>query len=348
VRIRSNAANMPDDTVAVTVRKDSSGLQAIPATLDFASLAENVAAERTFTLVNTGTIEQRFALPVRAGAFTLDSLVINPLPANSSTQARARFAGSAGGVVRDTVRLTDSCGRVLAVPLQARVVAGVASLPDTVAIQMGVMEDVPLFLRERRGVEAGMEARFSVTVDNASLLDIVAPARESNVFERRKDTVSQTLTFRTVIPTGAETEPMVRLKFYSLLGNAIGTTIRLKNVQIGGVGVRTSGVTQYRTMGINYAGGSPHLLYAPNVKTFAIAPNPVGEELTLMMEVVKSAPLTVELTDILGRKQVLHEGVMAAGETTLRLSAAQVASGAYLLTVRIGSEQIARMISFIR
>jgi hypothetical protein len=132
------------------------------------------------------------------------------------------------------------------------------------------------------------------------------------------------------------------------LGNAIGTTIRLKNVQIGGVGVRTSGVTQYRTMGINYAGGSPHLLYAPNVKTFAIAPNPVGEELTLMMEVVKSAPLTVELTDILGRKQVLHEGMMDSGETMLRLSAGQVAPGAYLLTVRIGSEQIARMISIIR
>lgn len=348
VRIRSNAANMPDDTVRVTVRKDSSRLQAIPATLDFAALAENVATERTVTLVNMGTIEQRFALPVRAGAFVLDSIAMNPLPANSSTQARVRFAGAAGGVVRDTVRLTDSCGRVLTVPLQARVVTGVASLPDSVAIQMGVMEDIPLYLRERRGVEAGMEARFSVTMDNASLLDIVAPARDSSTFERRKDTISQTLTFRTTIPAGAETEPMVRLKLYSLLGNATNTTLRLGNVQIGGVTVRTSGVTRYRTLGINYASGSPRLLYAPNLKALTIAPNPAGEELTLTANVVKSAPITIELTDILGRKQTLHEGTVHAGETALRLSAAHVASGVYLLTVRIGAEYVTRMVSIIR
>lgn len=348
VRIRSNAANMPDDTVQVTVRKDSSGLQAIPTNLDFAALAENVSAQSMITLVNTGTIEQRFVLPVRAGAFVLDSLGANPLPANVSAQARVRFAGSAGGVVRDTVRLADSCGRVLAVPLQARVVAGVASLPDSVAIQMGVKEEIPLYLRERRGVEAGMEVRFSVTLDNASLLDIVAPASESSVFSRRKDTISQTLTFRTTIPAGAETEPMVRLRLYSLLGNATSTTIQLKDVRIGGVAVRTNGVTQYRTLGINYASGSPRLLYAPNVKAFAVSPNPVGEELTLRAEVVKTSPLTVELTDILGRKQTLHEGVVNAGETALRLSASHVASGVYVLTVRVGTEQIARLISIIR
>jgi hypothetical protein len=347
VRIRSNAANMPDVSVAVTVRKDSSGLQAIPMTLDFAALAENVAAERTFTLVNTGTIEQRFVLPVRAGAFVLDSVGRNPLPANSSTQARVRFAGSAGGVVRDTVRLADSCGRVLSVPLQARVVAGVASLPDTVAIQIGNVEDVPIYLRHRQGIEAGMEAAFRLRVANASLLDVVSPLPTDSRFEKISSRVAQMLTFRTVIAAGAESEPLVRLRVRSLLGNATTTTIVLDSVTVSGVRVQGVDTALYRSLGINYAGGSPRLLYTPNLTAFAIAPNPVSEELTLRMEVVKSASVTVELTDILGRKQVLHEGVLEAGETLLRLSAGQVASGAYLLTVRVGMEQVVRMVSVI-
>jgi hypothetical protein len=261
VRIRSNAANMPDTTVQVTVRKDSSGLQAIPTTLDFAALAENVAAVRTYTLVNTGTIEQRFTLPVRTGAFVLDSVGTNPLPANSSTQARVRFAGSTGGVVRDTMRLADSCGRVLAVPLQARVMAGVASLPDTVGIQIGNVEDVPIYLRNRQGVEAGMEAAFRLRIANASLLDVVSPLPTESHFTPILSPIAQTLTFRMVIAGGGESEPLVRLRVRSLLGSATTTTIVLDSVTVSGVRVQGVDTALYRSLGHQLRG---------RVATFAV------------------------------------------------------------------------------
>jgi hypothetical protein len=357
LRIRSNAANTPDTSVALTVRKDSSGLRLLPATLNFAALGENMTASRTVTVVNTGTIEQRFRLPVQgsgafAGAFVLDSLGANPLPANSQTEARVRFAGSAGGVSRDTLRFMDSCGRVLALPLEARVIAALAVLPETVAIQLGAVEEVPVFLRERRGVEAGMQAVFRLTVANASLLDIVSPTPDSSYFERRNGTVSQTLTFRSrLVGAGTETdtEPVVRLRVRSLLGNATTTTIRLDNASIGGVPVHTGATpTLYRTRGINYAGGSPRLIHTPNLMTLTLAPNPVSDELTIVADLRENAPMTVEATDVLGIQHTLYVGERAAGVSTLRLPASALASGVYVVEVRVGAGQVSRMMTVMR
>jgi hypothetical protein len=354
LRIRSNAANTPDTSVALTIRKDSSGLRLLPATVNFAALAENMAASRTVTVVNTGTIEQRFRLPVQgsgafAGAFVLDSLGANPLPANSQAQARVRFAGSAGGVSRDTLRFMDSCGRVLALPLEARVIAALAVLPETVAIQLGAVEEVPVFLRERRGVEAGMEATFRLHIANASLLDIVSPTPDSSRFERLNEMVSQTLTFRARTVDAVETEPLFRLRVRSLLGSATTTTVRLENVSVGGVPVRNAAAPMlYRTRGINYAGGAPRLIYTPNLLSITLAPNPVGDELTIVTEMKESASVAVQAVDVLGMRHTLYVGERAAGVSTLRLPVTTLASGVYVVEVRVGAGQVSRMMTVMR
>ncbi len=348
LRIRSNAANLPDTSVSITLRKDSSGVRAVPTSVDFAALGENIPASRTIAIVNTGTIPQGFALPLRAGAFTLDSLGQNPIPANSQTQARVRFLGGTGGVVRDTIRFVDSCGRVMVLPLAARVIAGLAALPDEVAIQINDVEEVPVFLLNRKGVEAGMEATFRLKVANTSLLDVVSPKPQMSFFDKTVSPVPQILKFNAVIPASGESEPLLRLHVRSLLGNATTTTILLDSVFVSGVQVQSLGTTLYRSRGVNYAGGAPRLIYTPYLTALAIAPNPIGEQVTLSLTARESMPLVVEMTDILGKRHTLYEGRLEAGSGAVEIPTRGIPSGVYLLVVRMGNESVSRMVTVVR
>ncbi|MCU0426181.1 MAG: choice-of-anchor D domain-containing protein [Candidatus Kapabacteria bacterium] len=358
VRIRSNAANLPDTTLTLTLRKDSSGLQVgssmlNPVALDFGAFAANTPASRTVTLLNTGTIPQGFMLPQRAGAsrqsaFTLESLEQNPIAPSSQTQARVGFSGGSGGVVRDTLRLADSCGRITLLPLQARVVEGFATLPDTIALQVGDIAEVPVMLRNRNGVERGMEAVFRLSIENISLVDILSPMPQTSVMTRQTRTMGQTLTFRSMIASEAEIEPLVRLRVRGLLGNATTTTIVLDSLQISGVQQSSRDTAYFRTKGINYAGGAPRLISSPNLTALTIAPNPANDRITLTVSVLQAAPMLVELTDIIGQKRVLFDGSVESGSQTLTLSASQFASGAYLLTVRLGAEFRSQMMTIVR
>lgn len=348
IRLRSNAANVSDTTLSIMLRKDSSGLQVLPAVLDFGALSANTPTSRAVTLLNTGTIPQGFSLPLRSGAFAVESIPMNPLQANAQTQVQVRFSGGTGGLVRDTLRLMDSCGRVLLLPLQARIVAGSAVLPDTIAIQVGEVADIPVFLRNRNGVETGMEAAFRLSVLNTSLLEILSPSPFASYLLPRRDTVGQVIHFKANIASAQEREPIVLLRMRSLLGNATTTTILLDSLHISGVRQQGSDTALYRSKGINYAGGAARLIHSPNLTLLAIAPNPIRDVMTLRVSALKSAPVLVELTDVIGQKYLLHEGKIDSGEQSLVLPLTRLASGAYWLTVKIGVEYHSQMITILR
>lgn len=344
VRIRSNAANMPDDTVTITIRKDSSGLQAIPSALDFGGFTANTPASRTVSIVNTGTIAQGFRLPLRAGMFVVDSLGMNPLPGNSQTQARVSFAGGMGGVERDTLRVADSCGRVLVLPLQARVVSGVMALPDTVGLASNDEAELPIMLTNRKGVERGMEAVVRVKIDNATLVEVLSPLASD--VERKQDRLW--LTYRTLIPSEDSKEALLRLRLRGLLGNATTTTVRVDSVVVGGVVLSTpsgTATTHYRVLGLNYAGAGVRLLYTPRVQVIAIAPNPSAEDVSMQLRLKEATGVVVQVMDMLGHRRLLFEGELPQGEQTLRLNTADLASGVYALEIRAGSETITTIIT---
>jgi hypothetical protein len=357
VRLRSNAANLPDTVITITVRKDSSGIQALLPTLEFSALPANTPAERTITIANTGTIPQGVVLPLRAGVFVLDSLGANPVQPNSQTQARVRFLGGMGGTVRDTLRLTDSCGRVLAIPLQARVVSAVATLPDTVSVQVGDVVEVPIFLRNRRSVDMGTEVAFQVKVDNISLLDIIAPTPQKmdywSIRGREGGAIGQTMFFRANIASEQETEALVRLRIRGLLGNATTTTIILDNVRLNNVPQSSTDTAFYRSRGVNYAGGVPRLISSPNLQGFSLAPNPVDAEARLSLTLREPSAVVVEITNILGTKQIVFSGIVQQGEQIVRVPLQHCISGAYWLECRVnpaslGEERVVKRITIVR
>ncbi len=344
VRILSNAANLPVDTVLVAVRKDSSGLQAIPSAFDFGGFAANTSVSRTVSIVNTGTIAQGFGLPLRAGVFVVDSLGINPLPGNSQTQARVRFAGGTGGVERDTLRVADSCGRVLMLPLQARVISGVVALPDTVALASNEESELPILLANRKGVERGMEAEVRVKIGNATLVEVLSPLASG--VERKQD--SLWLTYRMMIPSEDSKDALVRLRVRGLLGNATTTTVRVDSAVVGGVVLSTpsyAATTHYRVLGLNFAGGGVRLLYVPRVQVIAIAPNPSAEDVSVRLRLKEATSMVVQVVDMLGHRCLLFEGDVREGEQALRLKTSDLASGVYALEIRAGSETITTMMT---
>ncbi|MBD1209788.1 MAG: choice-of-anchor D domain-containing protein [Ignavibacteria bacterium] len=341
VRIRSNAANMPEAIVAITVRKDSSGLQAIPSAVDFGGFTANTPASRTVSIVNTGTIAQGFRLPLRAGVFVVDSLGMNPLPGNSQTQARVSFAGGMGGVERDTLRVADSCGRVLLLPLQARVVAGVVTLPDTVRLASNDEAELPIMLTNRKGVERGMEAVVRVKIGNATLVEVLSPLASG--VERKQDSVW--LTYRTLIPSEDSKAALLRLRLRGLLGNATTTTVRVDSAVVGGVALAASVPTHYRVLGLNYAGGGVRLLYTPRVQVIAVAPNPSTADVSVQLRVKEATGVVVQVVDMLGHRRLLFEGEVPQGEQALRLNTADLASGVYALELRTASQTITTIIT---
>lgn len=227
-------------------------------------------------------------------------------------------------------------------------VEGFATLPDTIALQVGDIAEVPVMLRNRNGVERGMEAVFRLSIENISLVDILSPMPQTSVMTRQTRTMGQTLTFRSMIASEAEIEPLVRLRVRGLLGNATTTTIVLDSLQISGVQQSSRDTAYFRTKGINYAGGAPRLISSPNLTALTIAPNPANDRITLTVSVLQAAPMLVELTDIIGQKRVLFDGSVESGSQTLTLSASQLASGAYLLTVRLGAEFRSQMMTIVR
>jgi hypothetical protein len=171
---------------------------------------------------------------------------------------------------------------------------------------------------------------------------------ESPIFDKTVSPVPQILKFNAVIPASGESEPLLRLHVRSLLGNATTTTILLDRGFVSGVQVQSLGTTLYRSRGVNYAGGAPRLIYTPYLTALAIAPNPIGEQVTLSLTARESMPLVVEMTDILGKRHTLYEGRLEACSGAVEIPTRGIPSGVYLLVVRMGNESVSRMVTVVR
>ena len=74
-------------------------------------------------------------------------------------------------------------------------------------------------------------------------------------------------------------------------------------------------------------------------------PEPAHGSVTVDAEVPAGQPVTLRLTDMLGRSEVVYDGVVSDGHLTLPLSLAGRPSGVLLLTLTSGRTQIVRRIT---
>lgn len=81
----------------------------------------------------------------------------------------------------------------------------------------------------------------------------------------------------------------------------------------------------------------------------AAYPNPFFEATRLDLTLATAADVTAEVFDRTGRRvAVLHDGALAAGTHPLRLEAADLADGAYLVRVTAGEETVERRVTLVR
>ncbi len=335
LRIESNAADRPTIDVRLTVQKDSSGIRLDRERLEFPALGANSSIEATFTLINTGTIEQRWLLPAafgENGVFAVQDVTPNPTPAGGRSTVRMRFdarlVGNRGGVYAATATFKDSCGREAPLQLAARVVTGEAVLQEQIQLAPSLETEVPVYLRKRGGIEAGTTATFMLRVGNTTLVEVLAPMPVSSTIDKG----ARVLRFAVPITTTDENEPLLRLKLRGLLGNDSVTTLRVDSLRVGGV-LLTGAQSRYQTIGLNYAGGV-RLFYVPAVTLKSIAPNPTSAEASIVLNVNRATNVSVTLVDVYGRRMQVMAGVMGEGEQAVVLNTSGLASGVYMVEVQ--------------
>ncbi len=344
IHIESNAANVPVMEPVVQIRKDSSGVRVLQERLDMGSVGEYGELRRSTMLENTGTIEQRWTLPMRFGAFVVDSITPNPTPPKSQASVLVRFVGGSGGLYSEEAVFVDSCGRSTGsstrLPLVARVVAGEFALPAMTYLAPGNETDVPILLRKRGGVATGTTTAFTVRAANATLLEVLSPQPVESHYEHPNGRLERVSRFIATITSAVEDEPILKLKLRGLWGNDTLTTLRIDSASVSGVVVKSAGsaVGNIQTIGLNHAGGGVQLFtMKPTVTLKLVAPNPTSDEAVAVLAVTQRTTVNVMLTDMYGRRTQVFTGVVDEGEHSVPLQTSGFSSGVYGVEVRSAS-----------
>jgi len=73
--------------------------------------------------------------------------------------------------------------------------------------------------------------------------------------------------------------------------------------------------------------------------TMDVYPNPVADQLNINYSIPVNGQLTIEMVDILGQRKIqTNEGTAVAGEYLKTLNVNQLASGQYILLLRLDGE----------
>lgn len=106
------------DSTLIEALKDSTGFDVSVERVEFYTTLENTAQTQSLSVKNTGTIPLGWAAPREIGLFRVESVTPNPTAAGVTSELRIRFAGALYGTdVRDTLALSDSCGRLQRIAL---------------------------------------------------------------------------------------------------------------------------------------------------------------------------------------------------------------------------------------
>ena len=82
-----------------------------------------------------------------------------------------------------------------------------------------------------------------------------------------------------------------------------------------------------------------NIIELDNVNTFTLSPNPIASEGTLTFDLKEQAETNIAIFNALGQKvKNIYTGSLNAGEQTLRMKTAELASGTYFIKVRMNDQ----------
>lgn len=333
--IQSNAVDNVSN-LALSARKDSSGLAVIEQRLDLGAVPVQTERTQTITLVNIGTVPQQISLPVTAGEFSLISVRPNPIPPNTRAQATVSFLARTGGTFAQRLVLRDVCNRETNIECTARAASGTASLQTSIDAAPAQEIEVPIFLRNRAGSGIGTRITAEIVIGNASMLE---PVESMPPASNSVQNGIRTLTYSTALSSDNENEPVMRVKLRGLLGSDSVTTFRITSFVVGGVALplasQTTPIAQVVMKGLNRSGGT-RLFYAtsPTLALKSISPNPSESALTLAFEASEEMDVRMRLVDMLGNQRAEWQKIIPKGSQNLALQTENVSAGAYMLEVQ--------------
>jgi hypothetical protein len=340
--VESNAVNAPRLEIRLQAHKDSIGGQILASRFDLGVTGAATPLERTVELMqNVGTtplvwtnLPYRFGQPL--GQFSIEEVTPNPTPVGARAQARVRFAGGTGGMYETPVTISDTCGRLYRTSFTALVVGGAVALQPFIGLQPSREVDVPVLLNNRAGIRAGMRLQARVRLGNFTMATFVGVVGQSGradstaIGVQRIEGSERVAVVSASVNSDNSQAPVAVLRLRGLLGNDSVTTLTVDNVVVGGFALSGSAQSRVEATGFNQAGGT-RLYHLRRVRLVSLAPNPATAEVQLTLLAQASTPFVLKLVDVFGRRTVLHEGSVAAGEHRLTIPLGAVASGVYVL-----------------
>jgi WD40 repeat protein len=334
VLLATNDRFTPQQEPRITFTKDSSGLVFEPVMLNLGNIRIGESIRRTVRVRNVGTVEQRINTGLQGTNVVGDSVTPNPIPAGGSAEIIVRMmptnAMIMNGIFSGSLSLQDSCARVSILTVRGTVQDGEIAMPDTLQLAPLQEAQFPIFLRKRTGLSAGDTVHLTFRIANTSLLQVLSPTSTAQGLRENRVSGGARI-LRLSLPVQAVSDTLVSLRLRGLLGNDSSTTLHIDSARVGETALRGS-VSRFRTVGLNFAGSAPRLYFAPSVRF--VAPNPASGRISVKIDAVESALISLHLVNVLGQSLTLFEGSIGAGEQDIELPLDEVPTGTYSLELR--------------
>jgi hypothetical protein len=348
--IRSNAEG--DSTVVdIDATWDLVAFTMQPAGLSFDTLAPGASADRTITLVNTGTASLRWSLPASVGSFRVISVVPPVADPGGSSVVTLRFGNAPAGHYVDSIEVKElRCGTSQWARLEgwlAERVTVTVKLPiDSALSGVRVLLPVRFTADDPDAFARSGASAFSgrlVVPGLAFVVDTLVGANISTRLWNRK-TGLQTITFSGTLPAGTG-DVLMMIGGMTFNGDTTWKALTLDSIAWDTPGIGTQTIPgRFRVYGPCY-NGQEILAAAPRL--VKVAPMPVAGTARIEVDLPVAENLRVSLIDERGvERSVVVDRGFPAGLNTVSADLSHLPSGAYslLLATPFGSTAAAVLV----
>lgn len=343
----SNAINATSGLTAITLvaRKDSAGFELSRETVIFSDVAQNDKPVETIYLINNGSLTLRWpSTPIDLGAFVIESITPDIMPAGKKSAMTIRFkGGTEGNVYRasyDVTTIDTVCGRKATLNLVAFVnaVVSVTLRTDTLHANTGATVSVPVYVTNKLHLD-----RTQVTSIHANVLvnaSILQPTGSTPMGSLDSSGKIRSIPVVINIPPGQDSLGAT-LQFSTTWGNDTLSTITFKNfTQIDSmrVLVRDGAVI---LDDLCKQGGPRLFQIQPNAAGIVASPQPAQGPTVIDVSIVEKGQTTVELVDVTGHTiATLVQRNLAPGTYRVPVNASTLSAGTYFLMMTTPTERL--------
>jgi len=353
----SNAVNKPEFRTKLTAKKDSIGFMFNDTIVKFEYVEENKKHFSDIKLINTGTIDLFWQVPIKVNN-DFDIVIVdpNPTPANNGeSDVTVRFNGGAKNykTLYDYLLSEENCGRTLKLKLEA--IVGDKPVDAMVLIRVdssikeykpGEIVEIPIYLENSKNLNQANITGFTADfVYNATML---VPTTKTPMGTRENDirTIPLTLPVNPIF-----NDVLQVLEFTATLGNDTTTTLVLENLKTIGDSIQINKIDgRFTLAGVCMEGGVPRLINTSNqIQLKLLKPNPTENKLTIDYELIETGQTDIYIMNTFGERiKTIVSKETRKGIYSIDADLSDIGSGLYFIILETPTVRKAEKVEIVK